>query len=126
MGSLVWVNIVVIVAAVTFTAAYIIYSSRARNICTCGRGANAIPVEVEDRNPAHYPYELVFYIGGMRCNKCPVLVENALNSIDGVWAEVSLTEEKAHVRMKRPVKKTVFNKAVKDAGFRILKMTTEQ
>lgn len=123
--SLLWVNILTIVVAVISTIAYMIYTSRARNICTCGRGANAIPVEVEDRNPKHYPYELVFYIGGMRCSKCPMLVENALNSIDGVWAQVSLADEKALVRMKQPVKKTTFNKAVNDAGFRILKMTTE-
>lgn len=123
---IVWLSLGLIAIAVVAVIAVTIHSTRRRNVCTCGRGNNAIRFEVEDKNPKHYPYELTFYIGDMKCSKCPILIENALNSIDGVWAEVSLNEEKALVRMKQPVKKTVFQKAVKDAGFRILKMTSQR
>lgn len=122
----VWLSLALITITVIAVIAVTIYSTRRRNKCTCGRGKNAIRFEVEDKNPKHYPYELTFYIGDMKCSKCPILLENALNSIDGVWAQVNLNDEKALVRMKQPVKKTVFQKTVKDAGFRILKMTSQR
>lgn len=121
-----WISLSVLVIAVIAVIIYTIHATRKRNTCTCGRGANAIPIEIADKDPAHYPYELTFYIGDMKCSKCPILVENALNSIDGVWAEVNPLDETACVRMKQPVKKTTFQKAVSDAGFRILKMTSLQ
>lgn len=41
---------------------------------------------------SHYPYCVQIGIDGMTCNHCKARVENTLNSEDGVWAEVDLSQ----------------------------------
>lgn len=121
---MVWAYLALIAALLAATLAFTLHQRRERHSCSCGRIASATPRRVEDTDPAHYPYEVIFYIGNMRCSKCKVLVENALNSIDGVWAVVDPSDETAYVRMKHQVRKSVFDRAMADAGFRILKTTS--
>ena len=49
---------------------------------------------------SHYPYCVQIGIDGMTCNHCKARVENTLNSEDGVWAEVDLSQNLATVHMK--------------------------
>ena len=79
----------------------------------CGCHAN---VKVTDKNLAHYPFEAVLTVDGMTCGHCASKVENALNTIEGVYAVVDSDLKKAHVHMKSKVDETVLRKAVNDLG----------
>lgn len=52
----------------------------------------------------------------MVCKNCSARVENALNSIDGVWAEADASSGRVTVRMKREIDDKVLKKAVNDIG----------
>ena len=52
----------------------------------------------------------------MSCGNCASHVENALNSLEGVWAQVDLEKGEALVRMKQEYGNNELKQAVKDAG----------
>ena len=78
-------------------------------------------VKVKDRDKSHYPYEAKLAIDGMSCGNCVRNVENALNSLAGTWASVSLEDNQATVLLKSPPDIEKLSKAVSDAGYLVLK-----
>ena len=78
-----------------------------------------------DRDKSHYPYTALLGVDGMTCSNCVRRVENALNRLDGVWAEADLGQEMARVRMKRPLEDRVLADAVRDAGYRVREIKRE-
>ena len=50
------------------------------------------------KDPSHYPYRRIMKVDGMSCDSCAVRVENALNSLEGVWARVDLKTKEADIR----------------------------
>ena len=60
-------------------------------------------IKVADKDKSHYPYEKTLVVDGMVCKNCSARVENALNSIDGVWAEADASSGRVTVRMKREI-----------------------
>ena len=57
------------------------------------------------------------------CGNCAIRVENALNSLEGVYARVNLMEAEADVRMKQEFSDTVLKDTVKDAGYTVYRIT---
>ena len=57
----------------------------------------------------------------MTCGNCARRVENALNALDGTWAEVDLGEKKAKVLLKNKPDINAMAKAVADEGYTVLK-----
>jgi cation transport ATPase len=57
-------------------------------------------------------------IKGMMCEKCVAHVSEALNSIDGVSAEVSLAENCAYITLDKDIPREQLTEAVKKAGYR--------
>ena len=78
-------------------------------------------VKVKDRDKSHYPYEAKLAIDGMSCGNCVRNVENALNSLEGTWASVSLEDNQATVLLKSPPDIEKLSKAVSDDGYCVLK-----
>lgn len=101
----------------------VVYSSRFFIIrlsagCCGGSGQPYIPrIKVLDQNRNHYPYHRILKIDGMFCGNSAVRVENALNSIEGVWAKVNLLKEEVDLYMKLDMDEAVFRAAVRDAGY---------
>ena len=56
-------------------------------------------------------------VEGMSCNHCRIRVENSFNELNGVWAEVSLKEKQATVRMKNKIEEAALRRAVEKAGY---------
>jgi copper chaperone CopZ len=77
-------------------------------------------VKVGDRDKSHYPYTVVLKIDGMTCGNCTRRVENALNRMDGTWAEVDLGEQRATVRTKQPANLEQLRQVVQEAGYLVL------
>lgn len=87
----------------------------------CGEHEAAVKkVRVSDRNKEHYPYEVILTIDGMTCSNCVRHVENALNGLDGVWAQVDLGSRQATVRMRQAVPEDTLRQAVSEAGYTVL------
>ena len=80
-------------------------------------------VKVRDRNRFHYPYHTSLKVSGMSSGNSAVCVENALNSMEGVWAKVNLLNEKVSVYMKREVDEAALRIALKDAGYAVSRET---
>lgn len=57
-----------------------------------------------------------YTINGMHCNSCRTKAENALNSIEGVEAEVTLNPPTAVISMQKPIQTTQFQEIIAVAG----------
>lgn len=78
--------------------------------------------KVRDRDKSHYPYRVLLKVDGMSCGVCAARVENALNAMDGVWAQVDLGEEQADVRMKTEYGDQELKAAVRAAGYTVYRV----
>ena len=86
----------------------------------CGTsGPKTRKIKVGDRDRSHYPYEARLSIEGMSCQNCALRVENALNSMDGIWAKVNLGKKSALVRGKQPLEEAKLRRAVASAGYQV-------
>lgn len=72
---------------------------------------------VKDRNKSHYPYSAALKIGGMTCENCARKVENALNSLDGVWTKVDLNSGTAKVYSKTEIDINEIRGIIAKAGY---------
>ena len=73
--------------------------------------------DVRDKNRRHYPFLAEAGITGMTCGNCAARVENALNSLDGIWATVRIDTQKAIIRGKQPIEEHRIREAVHRAGY---------
>jgi Copper chaperone len=96
------------------------YRKNLRSGC-CGSGSDAPPkkLRVQDRDLNHYPYEKILVINGMTCNNCVTHVQNALNSLDGVFSRVDLGKKMAVVHMKAELPDQLLRKTVAEAGYTV-------
>ena len=92
--------------------------------CCGGSGQPYIPkVKVRDRNRFHYPYHTSLKVSGMSSGNSAVCVENALNSMEGVWAKVNLLNEKVSIYMKQEVNEAALRIVLNDAGYAVSRET---
>lgn len=98
------------------------YLKKLRGGC-CGAGGDGPEkkVKVADRNKEHYPYQATAEIDGMVCGNCATRVENALNSMDGVWAKVDLSKKQAAILSKQPLDEQEVRSAVRGQGYTVIK-----
>lgn len=80
-------------------------------------------VKVVDRKQEHYPFILFLQIDGMTCSNCILRVENALNRLEGVWAQVYLDAGRVELRAKKQPDEELLRKTVADAGYTVLSIT---
>ncbi|AYB00541.1 heavy-metal-associated domain-containing protein [Lachnoanaerobaculum umeaense] len=114
--------IIVILAAIVFFGLKSYIKKLKKGGDCCPEHEEAIKsVKIKDRDKSHYPYEVKLAIDGMSCGNCVRNVENALNSLDGTWASVSLEDNMATVLLKNPPDIEKLSKAVDDAGYMVLK-----
>ncbi|MDR1604991.1 MAG: cation transporter [Gracilibacteraceae bacterium] len=62
----------------------------------------------------------IIQIEGMSCSHCQAAVENALNAIDGVQAEVDLAAGTATVTLTREVSDETLRQAVEEEDYAVL------
>lgn len=87
--------------------------------CCGGGGPRTKRVKVSDKNPSHYSFLVTLSIEGMTCSACALRVENALNSMEGVWAKVNLPKKTAAVRTKEKPEESEIRQAVSYAGYSV-------
>ncbi len=110
--------------------AFAIYSivrkmqGKAKSSC-CGTPEVRTVKKVDDTDESHYPYMYVIGIEGMHCSNCARSVENALNSMDGIWAGVELGRNRAVVRAKQEMTESDFTEALKDTTYKVTEFSTK-
>jgi copper chaperone CopZ len=60
----------------------------------------------------------------MTCDNCAARVENALNSLEGIWASVRIDTGKARILSKETVDERKIREAVRGAGYGVGKLKT--
>ncbi len=85
----------------------------------CGTPEVKTLKKVDDMDESHYPYRYEVGIEGMHCSNCARTVENALNSMDGIWASVELGRNRANVRAKQEMAEGDFMEALKNTSYKI-------
>lgn len=64
-------------------------------------------------------FDVEIGVEGMSCGHCSGRVEQALNDIDGVKAQVDLKKKTAYVTLEKEVSDTVLKEAVETAGYQV-------
>lgn len=85
--------------------------------CCGGGGGN----EIEIKKPLSEPEigTKTVKISGMHCDNCRIRVQNSLNRIDGVSADVDLKKKEATLDLSREVTDNEIRRAVENAGYEI-------
>ena len=89
----------------------------ANGCCSCCTAEKSI--KVRDRNKAHYQYCAKMSISGMKCRNGMIRVQNALNSLDGVWAQVNLENGTAVIRTRSKINDERLAAPVCAAGYSV-------
>lgn len=109
-----------LIVIVVFAVKSIVHRIRFGSSCCGERDAAPKKIKVHDKNKSHYPYSYVLSIDGMHCSNCVRHVENAFNSIDGVWAKVNLEKKEATVLSKNPFETADLEAIVSEEGYTVL------
>lgn len=70
-----------------------------------------------DKNTSHYTYKYTMGIEGMHCKHCTQTVENALNSLGGIYAKADLKNKSAVIYSNIECDSTKWTNAVNSCGF---------
>lgn len=122
------VSDILLIAALAVGCASAIYYSvrRARKGSGCC-GETAAKVRrtgPADHKRSHYSYRAEAEITGMTCENCAARVENALNSLEGIWASVHIDTGKARILSKKNIDELKIREAVRGAGYGVGKLKT--
>jgi len=116
--------LVLFLLALVFLAVRSYLKRLSRGCCGSGNGERLKKVPVQDRDRSHYPYLMCFTVDGMVCGNCASRVENALNSIDGVWAEADVSGKKVTILMKTQIPAQILRDTVNQiGGYTVLQKT---
>lgn len=66
--------------------------------------------------------EKIIVVEGMTCKHCSKRVEDVLNAIDGVEANVDLQEKKAFVKLDKAVSENILADAITEAGYTVIEI----
>ncbi len=92
------------------------FQGKAKHSC-CGSAEAVTVKKVDDTDSSHYPYRYRLKIDGMMCSNCAKNVENALNSMEGVWGKVDLGKKEASVLTKAPVEEEAFSQVLSKRSY---------
>lgn len=121
---------IILVLGILVVAYYTIknYRKQLKQGC-CGAGDDnkktVNKVEPKDTNKANYPYIANAKIDGMSCENCARRIENAVNRIDGAWANVNFPEQSAKILLKNPALETQVKLAVSNNGYLVTECTVK-
>ena len=110
----------VLLAIAVFAVKSVIHRIRHGSACCGERDASEKKIQPADKDKSHYPYKYILAVDGMHCSNCTRHVENALNSIDGLWATASLEKKSVTVLSKIELESSDLESEVREAGYTVL------
>ncbi|MDW2798626.1 heavy metal-associated domain-containing protein [Clostridium boliviensis] len=90
---------------------------RTKQGCCGGSGEVVKKVKAADTNKSHYPHVTTLQVDGMTCENCRKRVENAFNSLDGIYAVADFEKKQVTVHMKEKMAESDIKDIVKKAGY---------
>jgi heavy metal translocating P-type ATPase len=81
---------------------------------------NDRPNQPEEQNKGDDTMKKTMVIEGMMCPHCSGRVEQALNALDGVSAQVDLEKKSAFITLSKEVSDETLTKVVTDAGYQVI------
>lgn len=123
MGTIVIIFILLLIVVLAVKS--VIHRIRHGSACCGERDAPEKKIQPSDKDKSHYPYKYIFSVDGMHCSNCTRHVENALNSIEGLWASASLEKKSVTVLAKMEVDAADFESAIREAGYTVLSVKKE-
>ena len=121
MGSILIIAALVLI--ILFAIKSVIHRIRHGSACCGERDAPQKKIKVKDKNKSHYPFLYILTVDGMHCSNCTRHVENALNSLDGIWATANLQDKEVIVLSKKIRENSELEKIVAQAGYTVLKIS---
>ncbi len=114
--------VIFVIVIIAFISGIKSTAMRIENGCCGGKEADKRK-KVRDRDKSHYSYRAEIRIDGMKCRNCQIKVENALNSLDGVWAEADAGKKCATVLTKTKMNSERLAAPVCAAGYTVIDVT---
>ena len=114
----------IIVICAILLVAFAVYNTvkkirgKSKSSC-CGTPEVKTVKKVADTDESHYPFRYEVGIEGMHCPNCARAVENAFNSMDGIWAGVELGRNRAIVRAKQEMTESGFAEALGNTSYKL-------
>lgn len=112
-----FIIVLILLVIVFFAVKSVVHRIRYGSSCCGERDAAEKKVKVADKNKSHYQHNYLMKVDGMRCSNCVRHVENALNSIEGIWATADLEKKQILIRAKNRMEENMLQKTVMDAGY---------
>ena len=122
MGTIFTAAVLLIIAV--FAVKSVIHRIRHGSACCGERDAPEKNIQPADKDKSHYPYKYILAVDGMHCSNCTRHVENALNSIDGLWATASLEKKTVTVLSKMELDAADLETEIREAGYTVLAVTS--
>ena len=123
MGTIVVTIILLAIASLAVKS--VVHRIRHGSSCCGERDAPEKKIKVKDKNKSHYPYRYNLSVDGMHCSNCTRHVENALNSLDGVWATANLEKKSVSVLSKKEMDEKFLTSQISGAGYTVLSFAQE-
>lgn len=83
-------------------------------------GGDAAPVKVKKKKLNNISAEKIMEIEGMTCSNCSTRVENALNRMENVRADVNLRKKEAKITMSENISDEELIRAVEREGYKVI------
>lgn len=122
MGTLFVIVILLVIGALAVKS--VIHRIRHGSACCGERDAPQKKIQPADKDKSHYPYKYTLAVDGMHCSNCTRNVENALNSIEGLWATATLENKTVTVLSKMELESADLETEVREAGYTVLAVTS--
>ena len=123
MGNIFVIAVLLVIGILAVKS--VVHRIRHGSACCGERDAPEKKIQPSDSNKSHYPYKYILAVDGMHCSNCTRHVENALNSIDGLWATASLEKKSVTVLSKIELEAADLETEIREAGYTVLAVTKE-
>lgn len=121
MGSILIIAVLIVI--IFFAIKSVIHRIRHGSACCGERNAPQKKVKVKDKNKSHYPFQYILTVDEMHCSNCTRHVENALNSLEEIWATADLQNKEVVVLSKKIRENSELEKIVAQAEYTVLKIS---
>lgn len=114
---------VIIIALLVVMCAFAVWSYvRKLSHGCCGAGGDKERKVTKTGDLADYKHHYSVKIGGMSCKNCAVIIENAFNRQEGIFARVDFKSGTAEVCAKEPLPEIVIRQTVIGLGYSVVEI----
>lgn len=111
------ISIVILVIIIFVAVKYSIPHFKGEGVCCGGGGSKRKAVKPKKLDKV--VSVKIVKIDGMTCKNCVARVQNALNSVDGISAKVSLGSKSANVKLGRDISDSEISDIISNLGYTV-------